>query len=103
MGRRDRLTRLGGGGHLPRRTVRLRLTALYGALFLSSGIALLTVTYLLLSRATSDCSFARTPNGATVTMCGSSAGAIGAPPKEASQTTGGGTVEIRGLTPRPAQ
>jgi signal transduction histidine kinase len=32
---------------LPRQTIRLRLTLLYGALFLASGAALLTVTYLL--------------------------------------------------------
>lgn len=32
---------------LPRRTIRLKLTLLYGALFLVSGAALLTVTYLL--------------------------------------------------------
>jgi signal transduction histidine kinase len=31
--------------HLPRRTVRLRLTALYGALFLFSGAVLLAITY----------------------------------------------------------
>ena len=31
--------------HLPRRTVRLRLTALYGALFLVSGAVLLAITY----------------------------------------------------------
>jgi len=37
---------------LPRRTVRLKLTLLYGALFLASGAALLAVTYLLVSRAT---------------------------------------------------
>ncbi len=30
---------------LPRRTVRLRLTALYGALFLVSGAVLLAITY----------------------------------------------------------
>jgi signal transduction histidine kinase len=35
---------------LPRRTIRLRLTLLYGALFLISGAALLTVTYLLVER-----------------------------------------------------
>src|SRR6266567_1586206 len=35
---------------LPRRTVRLRLTAVYGGLFLLSGAALLTITYLLVSR-----------------------------------------------------
>ncbi|MBO8192010.1 HAMP domain-containing histidine kinase [Streptomyces oryzae] len=32
---------------VPRRTVRLKLTLLYGALFLLSGAALLTITYLL--------------------------------------------------------
>src|SRR5260370_31416280 len=32
---------------LPRRTVRLRLTAVYLALFLASGAGLLTITYLL--------------------------------------------------------
>jgi signal transduction histidine kinase len=34
-------------GRLPRRTVRLRLTALYGALFLASGTGLLTITNIL--------------------------------------------------------
>ncbi len=34
---------------LPRRTVRLRLSVLYGGLFLVSGAGLLTVTYLLVS------------------------------------------------------
>jgi two-component system, OmpR family, sensor histidine kinase VanS len=33
--------------HLPSRTVRLRLTALYSGLFLASGLALLAATYLL--------------------------------------------------------
>jgi two-component system sensor histidine kinase VanS len=33
--------------HLPSRTVRLRLTALYSGLFLVSGLALLAATYLL--------------------------------------------------------
>jgi signal transduction histidine kinase len=39
---------------LPRRTIRLRLTLLYGTLFLGSGAILLTITYLLLDRATSN-------------------------------------------------
>ncbi|WP_158894471.1 sensor histidine kinase [Amycolatopsis anabasis] len=38
-------------GLLPRPTARLRLTALYGALFLVAGIVLLVVTYLLVARA----------------------------------------------------
>jgi signal transduction histidine kinase len=37
---------------LPRRTARLRLTLLYGALFLLSGAILLTITYLLFERLT---------------------------------------------------
>jgi signal transduction histidine kinase len=37
---------------LPRRTARLRLTALYGCLFLLSGVALVAITYGLFERAT---------------------------------------------------
>jgi signal transduction histidine kinase len=36
---------------LPRRTARLRLTALYGALFLACGAVLLVITYVLVERA----------------------------------------------------
>jgi signal transduction histidine kinase len=35
---------------LPARTIRMRLTAIYGGLFLVSGTALLTITYLLARR-----------------------------------------------------
>jgi signal transduction histidine kinase len=38
--------------HVPRRTARIRLTALYGGLFLTSGAALVAATYLLFERAT---------------------------------------------------
>ena len=38
--------------HVPRRTARIRLTALYGGLFLVSGAALVAATYLLFERAT---------------------------------------------------
>jgi signal transduction histidine kinase len=41
----ERLSR----GVMPRRTVRLRLTAVYGGLFLVSGAALLAITYLLVA------------------------------------------------------
>jgi signal transduction histidine kinase len=41
------LLRPHGLPHLPPRTVRLRLTALYGALFAASGAVLLAITYLL--------------------------------------------------------
>jgi signal transduction histidine kinase len=46
-----RLTQLAVGQHLPRRTVRVRLTLLYGALFLLSGAALMAITYALLVNA----------------------------------------------------
>ena len=36
----------------PRRTARIRLTALYGGLFLLSGAALVAITYALFERAT---------------------------------------------------
>jgi signal transduction histidine kinase len=39
--------------HLPRRTIRLRLTALYGLLFTLSGAALLVITNVLVRSATS--------------------------------------------------
>ncbi len=35
--------------HLPGRTVRVRLTALYGGLFLLSGACLLAITYALVA------------------------------------------------------
>jgi signal transduction histidine kinase len=44
------LTRL-ARRHLPRRTVRLRLTLLYGGLFLACGAGLLTITYFLVRHA----------------------------------------------------
>jgi signal transduction histidine kinase len=47
---------------LPRRTARLRLTALYGGLFLLSGVALVAVTYVLFERATEY----RTPHLPTI-------------------------------------
>lgn len=46
------LSKLASWPRLPRRTVRLRLTLLYGSLFAVSGAALLAITYLLVSHAT---------------------------------------------------
>jgi signal transduction histidine kinase len=43
---------------LPRRTVRFRLTALFSALFLAAGAALLTVTYFLVEGTTAPSIFA---------------------------------------------
>ncbi len=50
--RGDRLTQFAVGRHLSRRTVRVRLALLYGGLFLLSGAALVTTTYVLFERAT---------------------------------------------------
>ena len=46
-----RITRLAVGRHLPHRTVRVRLTLLYGGLFLLSGAALMAIAYALLVNA----------------------------------------------------
>jgi signal transduction histidine kinase len=46
-----RITQLAVGRHLPHRTVRLRLTLLYGGLFLVSGAALMAIAYGLLVNA----------------------------------------------------
>jgi signal transduction histidine kinase len=47
----QRLTTLASRAAAPRRTVRLRLTLLYGGLFVASGAALLAITYLLVRHA----------------------------------------------------
>jgi signal transduction histidine kinase len=47
-------------GPKPRRTIRLRLTLVYGALFLASGAGLLVITYLLVSHALPQTAMART-------------------------------------------
>jgi signal transduction histidine kinase len=58
---RDRLLRR--SLRWPRRTVRLRLTILFAALFLVSGAGLLTITYLLVSSATGDVVVGTNPDG----------------------------------------
>ncbi len=71
---------------LPRRTVRLRLTVLYAALFLVSGAALLAVTYLLLTHKLFG-------GEATLTVQGAGPGGPGPPPGAAGATrmVGGAT------------
>ena len=48
----SRITQLAVGRHLPHGTVRVRLTLLYGGLFLLSGAALVAITYVLFQQAT---------------------------------------------------
>jgi signal transduction histidine kinase len=74
---RDRLTELALRPGLPRRTVRLRLTLLYGGLFLVSGAALLAITYALVVHNTSGFIFTqgnRTSASAVVEGSGASGG-----------------------------
>jgi signal transduction histidine kinase len=47
----SRITQLAVGRHLPHRAARVRLTLLYGALFLLSGAALMAIAYALLVNA----------------------------------------------------
>ncbi|HEY3843413.1 MAG TPA: HAMP domain-containing sensor histidine kinase [Acidimicrobiales bacterium] len=54
MGLRHRLTKTELLSHLPRRTVRLRLTLVYGVLFLASGALILLITDALWGQATKD-------------------------------------------------
>ena len=65
MALRDRMLRLAKATHLPRRTVRLRLTLLYGMLFLLSGAALLTTTYFLVDAATGNAFIVHGQDGLT--------------------------------------
>jgi signal transduction histidine kinase len=66
-------------GYLPLRTVRLRLTALYGCLFLVSGAGLLAITYLFVSHATSTGFFVTSKNGGAIAGFSSGSGPGGKP------------------------
>jgi signal transduction histidine kinase len=65
VGLRDRMLRMAGGRRLPRRSLRLRLTLLYGVVFLLSGAALLTTTYFLVDAATGNAFIVHGKNGVT--------------------------------------
>jgi len=60
------LLRIADRPHLPRRTIRLRLTVLYGLLFTISGAALLVITNVLVRSATSGGSCHRESKGSVV-------------------------------------
>ncbi len=64
--------------HLPRRTVRLRLTALYGGLFLISGAVLLAITYGLVAGRSEATNFSivGTQNGVVKAVAGPATGSI---------------------------
>jgi signal transduction histidine kinase len=96
-GLRRRLIGLAARPHLPRRTIRLRLTALYGALFLVSGIGLLALTYVLVSHATASCASAQGSNGQTFSVCKSSSEA--GKPTEPRRGSGTGVISSSGAAP----
>jgi signal transduction histidine kinase len=111
MSLRARLLRTARGAGLPPRTVRLRLTVLYSALFLASGAALLAITYVSVRDATDNNSFViHGKNGLTIAGF-----QIGAPLPKSSPTrlrfsssglvatrahssSGGGGFGVAGLT-----
>jgi signal transduction histidine kinase len=72
-----RLAHAAVGRQLPYRTVRLRLTLLYGGLFLASGAALMAIAYLLLINA-----------GFVFSLPGSTASSSGAPISKPAQSAG---------------
>lgn len=65
---------------LPRRTVRLRLTLLYGGLFLLSGAALLTITYLLVRHSTGNIFVISDRRFATPSASPTASGSVGPTP-----------------------
>jgi signal transduction histidine kinase len=72
----DRSTALRSRLHLPRRTVRLRLTLLYGGLFLLAGVALLAITYALVGNSKESRLFIQQKNGAVVVGVGGAPGTV---------------------------
>jgi signal transduction histidine kinase len=95
-----RFARLDVRRYLPQRTIRLRLTTIYGALFLVCGAALLTVTYVLVDHVTAGTFSYTDASGRTV------AGHIEGTPAGSSspgnvQTSGDGSPTT--LTPQQAQ
>jgi signal transduction histidine kinase len=64
MTARDRINALAFSSHRPRRTIRLRLTAIYGGLFLLCGAGLLAITYALVDHATPNYFSTTGPGGA---------------------------------------
>src|SRR5260370_465691 len=107
MALHPRPTRLAVRPHLPRRTVRLRLTLLYGGLFLIAGAGLLAITYVLVQNATAggfSYSGANGNVGLSVAMAGSDGGGSRGRPAGSQQLDGspGSRTRTRILTPEQA-
>jgi signal transduction histidine kinase len=95
-----RLTALGLRSRLPRRTVRLRLTAVYGGLFLVSGAALLAITYVLVDRLT-DVGVFHTGDGSSGMVFGGGDAHAGRPGVTAHSGPAGAPLPT--ITPAQAQ
>jgi signal transduction histidine kinase len=100
-----RLAALAAAPGRSRRSIRLRLTVIYGGLFLICGAALLAITYLLVDSATGGYFSATGPGGRTVT------GFVGATPgagqhgslSQGLQLNGNGRQSTIKLTPVQAR
>jgi signal transduction histidine kinase len=73
------ITQLAVGRHLPHRTARIRLTFLYGGLFLLSGAALMAIAYALLANAGFVFTLHNAPSTGPITG-GRPNGSLGEPP-----------------------
>jgi len=93
------LLRIADRPHLPRRTIRLRLTALYGLLFTLSGAALLVITNVLVRSATGAGTCHAGPKGSvTCTIPGHDGRGAGfITISDSGDRIGGGTVPGRGM------
>jgi signal transduction histidine kinase len=98
MAMRDRMLRLAKSTHLPRRTLRLRLTLLYGVLFLVSGAALLGVTYFFVNASTGNAFIVHSNNGTTIAGF-----QIGSPASLLHQTPGQAAKQLRSNLAQPAK
>jgi signal transduction histidine kinase len=91
----------------PRRSIRLRLTLIYGALFLASGIALLAVTYVLVEHATDDVLVAKGADGSVGAVIGKPPSSGSSSPGERQQfvasTDSVAGTPVHGVAPTPAQ
>src|SRR5262249_55476855 len=84
--------RLPGKLRLPRQTVRLRLTLLYGGLVLLPRVGLLAVTYLLVSQATGNGDTYVGPSGQVNTYYGQ------APPQDNGMITNSSGLSLQQQT-----
>ena len=89
------LLRLVGRATLTHRTVRWRLAALYSALFLASGAALLTISYVLVDHATAGTFTYHDDNG-FVAAARTGTPETSAPPEVSVQSSDGA---VQALTP----